>query len=113
MNAIATARFTTLQTAARRTGQRTALRRAAMRAIVPSSGSKVLPATRFVHTFGHPSSGGPLVEPFETATLLGAYDFEFHAGHHARNLEAKHARAVRPAPANVYGEEFFGEVVPF
>lgn len=65
---------------------------------------------RTVHTFGHPSSGGPLVNPFQQQPARDSQSFAQTAGEHAR-INSVHSVA-HPRPVDMYGE-CFGEMVPF
>ena len=59
---------------------------------------------RTVHTFGHPSSGGPLVNPFDAGADMAA-PFAHAAGMHAWQVAAR-MEAVAPRSENIYGEDF-------
>eukprot|EP00047_Mylnosiga_fluctuans_P002702 m.225574 g.225574 ORF g.225574 m.225574 type:complete len:108 (-) comp11284_c0_seq1:220-543(-) len=76
----------------------------------PSNDTLHVPSVRYVHTFGHPSSGGPLVRPVETSAPLQT-SFAEHAGQHARSVAQAAPRRV--ARDNIYGEQFFGDALPF
>ena len=79
-------------------------------ATAPTS-SPLRAVARTVHTFGHPSSGGPLVMPHIKVHYSHATLFAEIAGEHARRVSLN-TPAATTSSADLYGETF-GERVPF
>ena len=69
--------------------------------------------TRSVHSFGHPSCGGPRLssEPMEASSLQSPRDFSAAAGLHARNV-LRRSHTISHLKTDIYGENF-GEICPF